>query len=329
MKNKISIVIPFYNEEKILPHLFHRINTVTNDWEENWEVICINDGSDDNTLEILYSFNQKVSCWKILSLSRNFGQQAAISAGLNFVSGDYICIIDADLQDPPELILKFIGKLKEGYDIVYAIRENRKENFIKKISYKIFYILLNKMSSIYIPVDSGDFCVMNKTAINAINELPENTRFVRGLRSWIGFKQIGLSYSRDERRSGKPKYTFIKLFNLALDGLISFSDLPIRLSSILGFILSFITLFIAFIILVIKLYDPEMFIPGTTLTRMLILFLASIQLIFIGILGEYISKIFHEVKKRPIAVIDSMFGFKQDEIIKAKKCEYLLFKKLD
>ena len=201
---------------------------------KDFEVIIIDDGSIDGTLDVCLEIAAQDNRFKVLSFTRNFGHQKAITAGLCYASGDIIAVIDADLQDPPEELVNFINKCREGYDIVYAVRTKRKENILKRLSYWLYYRILSSMSTVDIPLDAGDFCVMNRQVLNVLNSLPERNRFIRGLRTWIGYSQIGLPYERNAREAGKPKYTTVKLINLALDGLINFSYKPLRFIIVLG-----------------------------------------------------------------------------------------------
>lgn len=309
---KLSIIIPIYNEEEILELLFEKLKAVLEALSLNYEVIFVNDGSTDKSLEILKSFYNQDKRFKTISFSRNFSHQIALSAGLNFVKGQAVVIMDGDLQDPPRLIPSLIKKWQEGYQVVYAIRKKRKENFFKKLTYKIYYRLLRKMAKIDIPLDSGDFCLMDKKIVKLINSLPERTRFIRGLRSWMGFKQIGIEYERDKRLAGQPKYTLAKLLTLALDGIISFSGAPLRTAIIFGFVVSTLSFFYAIFIGLIRIFTPFLNqIPGWTTIIAVITFLGGVQLIIIGFIGEYITRIFDEVKNRPLYIIDEKIGFEE------------------
>ncbi len=308
----VSIIIPIYNEKDNLNNLYNQLCISKQSWSEKAEIIFINDGSTDNSLEIMTSIADEDQDVKIISLSRNFGHQAAISAGIAHANSDAVIIMDGDLQDPPEEIQHFINKWRQGYDIVYAIRQKRKENIFKRIIYTIFYRLLNLLSDINIPLDSGDFCLMDKRVVNVINqEMPETIRFVRGLRAFAGFKQIGLEYERKQRAAGKPKYTFIKLVKLALDGLFGFSVFPLRITIFLGFIIAIPSFIMGFIILSGKIFDFTIWgrtpgaVPGFTTLAIGMFFLGGIILIVLGVIGEYIGRIYYEVKKRPTYIINS------------------------
>jgi len=298
-----SIVIPVLNEEKVLNELYKRLTKVMTDIGESYEIIFINDGSTDNSLKIMKQLHTHDKRIKIIDFSRNFGHQIAITAGIDFTSGDAVITIDADLQDPPEVIPNLIKKWKEGYEVIYGIREKRKgENFFKKITALIFYRLINKMTMINMPPDSGDFRLIDKKVVNNLKNIRENNRYVRGLTYWIGFKQIGVPYERDKRFAGKSKYPIKKLFKLAYDAIFSFSNFPLKIATYFGFIVSFLSFLYLIYALIIKLFTNSV-IHGWTSLMISILFLGGVQLICLGIIGEYIARINDEVKKRPLYII--------------------------
>lgn len=298
-----SIVIPVLNEEKVLNELYQRLTKVMTDIGESYEIIFINDGSTDNSLKIMKQLQTHDKRIKIIDFSRNFGHQIAITAGIDFTSGDAVITIDADLQDPPEVIPNLIKKWKEGYEVIYGIREKRKgENFFKKITALIFYRLINKMTMINMPPDSGDFRLIDKKVVNNLKNIRENNRYVRGLTYWIGFKQIGVPYERDKRFAGKSKYPIKKLFKLAYDAIFSFSNFPLKIATYFGFIVSFLSFLYLIYALIIKLFTNSV-IHGWTSLMISILFLGGVQLICLGIIGEYIARINDEVKKRPLYII--------------------------
>lgn len=311
----ISIVIPSYNEEDVLPKLLKHLLPVTSGFQEPCEIIFIDDGSTDRTWQIITNSHKENPLIKGIRFSRNFGHQSAVTAGLKYAGGDAVIIMDADLQDPPEILQKFIDKWKSGYEVVYAVRKKRKESFFKRSSYFIFYRLMRKLSDIEIPLDSGDFCLMDRKVVNQINALPEKNRFIRGLRSWVGFRHIGIEYERHARADGDVKYTLRKLISLALSGLLSFSSIPLRLSSLLGFFIAGTSFFGFIFFFLYRIFDLKLFgysikeAPGTATIFLTILFLGGIQLITIGIIGEYIGKIFEEVKQRPTFITDKTLGF--------------------
>lgn len=307
---RYSLILPVYNEQENIKALYNRTKKVMDKLKGDYELIFVNDGSNDNTLHFLQTLNKLNGKVKIINFSRNFGHQLAVTAGLSFSTGNYVAVLDADLQDPPEILPKFFVQLDKGYDTVYAIRKERKENFFKKLAYNLFYRTLKEIANIDIPPDSGDFCVMNRRVVNAINSLPERNRFVRGLRSWVGFKQIGLSYEREARYAGESKYTLAKLFKLAFDGIFSFSYIPLQLMFYFGFIfliLSFIGILSAvYLRFFTTAYNR---VPGFATTIILVMLAGGIQLFSLGIVGEYMRRIYDETKQRPHYVIESTIGF--------------------
>lgn len=295
---RLSVLVPIYNEEENIKELFDRIGNVQRDLGIEIEAIFVNDGSTDSSLDMLKAIASRNRNVKVVDLSRNFGHQMAIRAGLEYVSADAAVIMDADLQDPPEMIAKMLDKWREGYDVAYAIRKSRKEGAALRFLYATFYRLLKVMANIDIPLDAGDFCLIDKGIVKILCSMPESDPFIRGLRSWVGYKQTGVEYDRQERFGGKTKYSFLKLLRLALDGLVSFSYIPLRLAAISGFVISGLSFF-----LIIVLFIKRLPISGTTTIAVLILFLGGVQLITIGILGEYIARIYEQVKKRPLFLV--------------------------
>ncbi|MFC1516846.1 glycosyltransferase family 2 protein [Thermodesulfobacteriota bacterium] len=308
----ISIVIPCYNEEKALPVLYKRLSASADTWGETYEVILVDDCSQDSSWAIIDDINRSDIRWKAIRFSRNFGHQIAITAGINHSRGDCVIIMDADLQDPPEILHKFIEKWKAGYEVIYGIRATRKENIFKKTCYSFFYRLLGKVSNTDIPNDSGDFCLMDKKVATILNEMPEQNRFVRGLRAWTGFSQTGIEYDREARAAGEVQYTFIKLLKLATDGIFSFSITPIRIATFFGLGISLVAAIAALYILIWRLVS-DFELPGYATTILSILFLGGVQLITIGIIGEYIGRIYDEVKRRPLWIKEKSVGFEENE----------------
>ncbi|MFT5884503.1 MAG: glycosyltransferase involved in cell wall biosynthesis [Arcticibacterium sp.] len=309
----ISIVIPIYNEEENLHNLYSRLTAAAPSWNEGYELVLVDDGSEDGSLDMMKAFAKEDSRVRIVKLSRNFGHQPAISAGIQEAKGDAVVIMDGDLQDPPEELHRFLDKWREGYQVVYAIRTKRKEGFFKRIAYSAFYRMLAAISEIDIPLDSGDFCVMDRKVVNAIvKEMPEQIRFVRGLRAYAGFKQVGVKYERAERAAGEVKYTFKKLMELALDGLFGFSNVPLRLATYFGFVIAIPSFFIGIFFVMARIIGFKILghtpaeIPGTTTLTVGMFFLGGVTLIILGILGEYIGRIYIEVKRRPFFVIDEV-----------------------
>lgn len=297
-----SVVIPVHNEEKNIMELYARLTRVLFSLNKPYEIIYVNDGSTDTSIDILHKIARSDKQVKIVDLSRNFGHQTAISAGISFASGKAAIIMDADLQDPPSVIPEFIKRWEDGFYVVYGIRRKRKESFFKRSCYFIFYRIQEKMAKISIPLDAGDFCLMDKKVVDILKKMPERNRFIRGIRSWIGFPQIGIEYERDSRFGGKPKYSLRKLIRLAFDGIYSFSDIPLKISLIFGSFISILCfVFILYIIYQRLFYGTSIY--GIATISVSILFLGGIQLIAIGVIGEYIGRIYDEVKQRPIFII--------------------------
>lgn len=300
---KTSIIIPIYNEEGNINKLYERLNTVLNKINSNIEYIFINDGSKDNSINLIKKLAEKDDNVKYINFSRNFGHQIAVTAGLDKAVGDRIVIIDADLQDPPELIIEMYQKMDEGFEVVYAKRKARKgESWLKKFTAKMFYRILKSITSVNIPVDTGDFRIMDRKIVDALKQMPEQQKFLRGQISWIGFNQTYVEYERDERNAGETGYTYKKMIRFALDGITSFSNFPLKFASICGFVVSGI----AFVVMLYALYSrfiSKDYIEGWTSIIISVLFLGGIQLISIGIIGEYISRLSSNVRNRPLYII--------------------------
>jgi dolichol-phosphate mannosyltransferase len=309
---KLSIIIPAYNEADNLEVLHKRLSDVLCALDHTYEIIFIDDGSQDRTQEILAVLHQRDQVVKVIHLSRNFGHQAAVTAGMQHATGDAVIIMDADLQDPPEIIPNLVAKWHDGYDVVYAVRRNRKENLVKRAAYFTFYRLLAKVADSPIVIDSGDFALLSARVVQAINYVPEHNRFVRGLRSWVGFSQIGIEYERDPRHRGQPKYSWFKLVKLAVDGIFSFSTIPLRLASYLGFFTSIISLIYLVYAILVKIIADQ---PPTGWASLVaaVLFIGGVQLIMLGIVGEYIGKIYDEVRGRPHYIISQQIGFDDED----------------
>ena len=302
---EVSVVIPIYNEAENIPALYERLIAVLNGIKLNFEIVFVDDGSTDQSIESLNEIGRSDKRVMVIELARNFGHQVAITAGLDYARGRAVAVMDADLQDPPEILPQFVDKWCEGHDVVYAVREHRKEGWLKRTSYTVFYRLLRYIAHIEIPLDTGDFCIMDRRVVELLKSMPERNRFVRGIRSWVGLKQVGLPFERHARHAGTSKYTVGRLMLLALDGLISFSYVPLRLISALGFSVSLLSLVLAVFFFVKKLVyglSP----PGYASLIVSIFFLAGIQLITLGVIGEYIGRIFEEAKRRPMYVLRRM-----------------------
>lgn len=303
---KISIVIPAYNEEEVLNKLIERLAILINNTPKyEFEVIFVNDGSKDKTLEILEEIAQKEKRLKILSFSRNFGHQAAVTAGIKYVTGDAVVIIDADLQDPPELIPQMIELWEQGNEVIYGKRKKRKgESAFKLLSAKMFYKTLNTLSDVEIPKDTGDFRLVDRKVINVINQMPEHNKFLRGLFSWVGFKQYAFEYERQERKAGKTKYPFKKMKKLASDGIISFSTKPLKMLGGIGILSIIISIGILIYSLISYALKLNNLAPGWTSIMVTVTFLGGIQLLSVWIMSEYIARIYDETKQRPEYIID-------------------------
>jgi dolichol-phosphate mannosyltransferase len=303
----LSVVVPLYNEEGNVAELLRRIDDVvrTVDGLDGYEIVAVNDGSSDGTLAILRALRSTYPQLVVVSLSRNFGHQIAATAGIDQAHGDAVILMDGDLQDPPELIRDFVVKWREGYDVVYATRRQRKgENAFKVLTARAFYRVTKKLTKISIPVDTGDFRLMSRRVVDALGQTRERHRFLRGLVSWVGFRQIGIVYDRDPRFTGKTKYPFSKMLRFAVDGITSFSEAPLRFATYFGFSVSILAFLYAAVVLAFKLLDLNN--PGYTSMMVAILFLGGVQLIGIGILGEYVGRIYDEIKDRPLYLISSI-----------------------
>ena len=299
---EVSVVIPVYNEAENISVLYERLIGVLDGAKLDFEIVFVDDGSTDNSVESLNEIGRSDKRVIVVELARNFGHQVAITAGLDYARGRAVAVMDADLQDPPEVLPQFLAKWREGHDVVYAIREHRKEGWLKRTSYTAFYRLLRYIAHIEIPLDAGDFCIMDRRVVELLKSMPERNRFVRGIRSWVGLRQVGLSFERHARHAGKSKYTVGRLMLLALDGLISFSYVPLRLISAVGLSVSLLSLVLAVFFFVKKLVyglSP----PGYASLIVSIFFLAGIQLITLGVIGEYVGRIFEEAKRRPMYVL--------------------------
>ena len=305
----LGIVVPAYNEAENLPILFRELADAMGTGGSVFELLVVDDGSSDRTAEVIRDLARADTRVRGLVLTRNFGHQAAISIGLAHVRGHAVAIMDADLQDRPADALRLLSECRAASaDVAYAIRAKRKESAFKRLAYHSFYRLLGRLARIEIPLDSGDFCVMDRRTVDRLNALPERLRFVRGLRSWIGGKQIGIVVDRDARRAGRPKYTMLKLIRLAVDGLVSFSDVPLRLASVLGFAVSGLAGIGILIVFIWRLTGKLPPGAGIATIALSILFLGGVQLLTAGILGEYVGRIFEEVKRRPVALVAEQIG---------------------
>ena len=302
----ISIIVPLYNEQAVFDNLIERLVNVIDTTLFSCEVILIDDGSTDNTRQLVEKICEKDSRFTGILLSRNHGHQLAVSAGLANVRGQKgAMIIDGDLQDPPELVKEFYELLVNGYDVIYAIRKNRKESFLKKVAYSTYYRLQKKISSFNIPIDSGDFSMLSRRVVDNMNNMPEQSRYLRGMRAWVGFKQIGYEYDRDQRHAGETKYSWNKLFELAFNGIFNFSDFPVKFITRTGFITVVFSLIYFGYNIYRKLFYND--VPqGFTATILAIILFSGVQLISLGLIGEYVLRIYNQVRNRPLFIIEKI-----------------------
>jgi dolichol-phosphate mannosyltransferase len=311
---ELSLVIPCFNESRVLPVLRERLLASLTKMNISWEVILVDDGSRDDTFAQLAAMNAADARFKAISFSRNFGHQTAVFAGLTHAHGNFVAVMDADLQDPPEFLATCLAKLQEGFDVVYAVRRKRKENIFKRTCYAAFYRILKIIAEVDIPLDSGDFCLMRQNVVSVMRAMPERDVFVRGLRAWSGFRQTGIEYNRDARAAGETKYPFRKLVRLALDGVFAFSAFPLRLAMYLGFISLAVSLLAGTLLIAWKIFNFPLFghhaseVPGWTSIVCLILFMGGVQFLILGVLGEFIGRIYNEVKQRPRWIIREARG---------------------
>ena len=311
----ISVVVPLYNEEEVILESYKQLKEVLENSGEVYELIFVNDGSRDKTWFMATELAEKDKKLKLLTFSRNFGHQTAITAGMDYATGDAVVVIDADLQDPPRVILDMVAKWKEGYEVVYGRRLKRKgETLFKKLTAKLFYRTINAMTDVDIPVDAGDFRLLDRQVVDALKTLPERNRYVRGLVSWVGFKQTGVEYVREERFAGETKYPLKKMLKLAGDAITTFSYKPLKLSIYIGCILAILSFLFMVFILVQRIFFPETIVlSGWASLAALILFFNGITMLMLGIIGEYIGRIYDESKGRPQYIIARTVNFTQEE----------------
>lgn len=304
-----SLVIPVWNEEAVIPVLYERIVQVMESTGERWEVIFVNDGSTDRSIDMLTELNVRDDRVKVLNFSRNFGHQIAITAGFDYADGDAVIVMDADLQDPPEVLLRMIEKWREGYDVAYAVRTKREgETKFKLWTATAFYRLIRNIADVDIPLDAGDFRLMDRRVVLAMRRLREKSRFMRGLSSWVGFKQIAIEYERAPRYAGETKYPLRKMVRLAFNAITSFSHVPLQLATYTGFFFAGISGLAIVIAVLMRLAGNEQLL-GQATTLVSVLFLGGVQLIFLGIIGEYLGRIYDEVKNRPLYIVSDAYGF--------------------
>ncbi|HET6595429.1 MAG TPA: glycosyltransferase family 2 protein [Anaerolineales bacterium] len=298
-----SVIAPIYNELENIPELYRRVSDVMNSTNEPWELILVDDGSTDGSTEAIRTLAKEDECVRPVIFARNFGHQIAITAGWDYARGDAVIIIDADLQDPPELILEMAKKWKEGYEVVYAVRAEREgESWFKLWTASLFYRLIYRITDVKIPLDTGDFRLMDRKVVDVLKKMRERHRFPRGMSAWVGFKQIGVEYKRAARKAGETKYPFRKMFRLALNAITSFSYFPLQVATFFGFASAGIAIVAIPLVVALRLAGSHFF-EGQTTTLISVLFLGGVQLISLGILGEYVGRLYDEAKGRPLYIV--------------------------
>ncbi len=315
-----SVVVPLYNEEEVLPETYRRLKAVMDSAGEPYEVVMVNDGSRDRTAAIARDICGRDPAFKLIHFSRNFGHQTAITAGMDHTCGDAVIVIDADLQDPPEIILQMIDQWKQGYEVVYGRRVSRRgETFFKKLTARLFYRLLNRMTDVKIPTDVGDFRLIDRKVRDALLTVPEHNRYVRGLISWLGFRQTAVEFVREPRFAGVTKYPLRKMLKLAVDGITSFSYKPLKFGIGIGMFISIFSLLFAIVVVILRAFDLTVMEPGWASLMAVFLFFSGVILIMLGIIGEYIARIFEEVKGRPLYVISDLTGDFSEALRKGRR----------
>lgn len=306
-QDRYSIVVPVLNEKKVLNEFYKRLTAVMDKLAENYEIIFVNDGSIDNSLEIMKKMSTNDGRVKIIDFSRNFGHQMAITAGIDYASGEAVVTIDVDLQDPPEVIPELIKKWKEGYDVIYAVRQKRKgESFFKKATASLFYRLFNRMAGTSMPLDAGDFRLMDRKVVDNLKQIREKNRYIRGLTIWVGFKQIGVSYERKERFAGHTGYTLKKLLRFAFDAFFSFTISPLKIATYLGLFVVGLSFFYIIYLVILK-FSAHTVVEVWNFLVVAIILLGGVQLICLGVLGEYVGRVGEEVRKRPLYIVRRIF----------------------
>lgn len=309
----LSVVVPMYNEENNINEFFSRITVALEQTGETWEIICVNDGSHDMTLAQLVALHQSDPRVKVINFSRNFGKEIALTAGIDYASGQAVIPIDADLQDPPELIPDLVAQWRAGYDIVNATRHIRQgETWLKRATARMFYRVIGKMADIDIPPNTGDFRLLSRPVVDALKRLPERTRFMKGLFVWVGFKQTAVYYDRHARFAGKTKWNYWHLWNFAIDGITSFSSIPLKASSYFGLIIALLA-FLYALFLVVRTLIYGIDFPGYASLMVVVLFLGGIQLITLGVIGEYLGRVYVETKGRPLYIVRDYYGLETDK----------------
>jgi dolichol-phosphate mannosyltransferase len=309
-----SIIAPIFNESGNIPDLYIRLRDVLDSTGESWELILIDDGSTDDSADLIRDYANQDARVKPVLFARNFGHQIAVTAGLDYSRGGAVVIIDSDLQDPPEVILDLITKWKEGYEVVYAVREEREgESWFKLFTATLFYRMISSITDVNIPMDAGDFRLLDRKVVDVLNQMREKHRFLRGMSSWVGFRQTGVPYRRVARQVGETKYPFRKMFRLAINAITSFSYFPLQLATYIGFVAAGISILSIPIVIAIRLWGSETPLLGQATTLIAVLFLGGVQLISLGILGEYIGRLYDEAKGRPLYIVREAPGDDEDE----------------
>jgi glycosyltransferase involved in cell wall biosynthesis len=308
---RLSIVVPCYNEQDNLDGFFQRLIPVLEGCGLTWEVVCINDGSRDDTLAVLKVWHDREERIKVLGLSRNFGKECALSAGLDHARGEAVIPMDADLQHPPEVIPEMLAKWREGYDVVYAVRKARTgQSWLSRLQAKAFYWVFDRLCEVPLPREVGDFRLLDRKVVDVINDMPERTRFMKGIFAWVGFRQTGIPYDQEERLHGETKWSVMALLRFAFDGLVAFSDYPLRFGALIGTVISIV----AFFYIVVRVVKTLIFgidVPGYESIITIMLFLGGVQLITLGVIGHYLGRVFNEVKGRPLFIIRDKMGFEE------------------
>ncbi len=303
MNPQISIIVPIFNESACINELYQRVCKTMDSKNNKWELLLVDDGSTDGSTDLIRKLAKKDRHVKPVIFARNFGHQIAVTAGMDYSRGDAVVVIDADLQDPPEVILKLIDKWKEGYQVVYAVRKEREgETWFKKTTASFFYRMITRITDVKIPLDTGDFRLLDRKVVQVMNSMRERHRFLRGMSAWVGFRHTGVEYNRSPRYAGSTKYPFKKMLRLALNAVTSFSYFPLQLASYVGFVSAGLSILAIPVVIIVRLFVKQAFL-GQATTLIAVLFLGGIQLISLGILGEYIGRIYDEAKGRPLYIV--------------------------
>jgi dolichol-phosphate mannosyltransferase len=310
---ELSVVIPVYNSADIFPELYARLRDSLTPAVASFEVIAVLDGCTDRSYEVISGVRTQDGRVRLIELSRNFGHQAAITAGLQYAAGDLVIIMDDDLEDPPEVLPQLIARLREGFDVVYGVRRSRKRSALHRLVYSLFYRVLGSLADIRIPADAGDFCIMRRSVVDALNRMPESNRFLRGLRAWSGFRQTGFEYARGGRFAGESGYSFRKYLSLAMTAIFSFSYRPLAVISVLGALTAALSFLAGVAFIILKMTGHIADVPGWTSLAVLLLFLSGVQMLTTGIIGSYIARVYEEVKHRPMFLVSRSEGFEQKE----------------